>query len=942
MSGGVDNPASPTIVWLSVDEKGVMARSRPMSQAIPSPTRTWLLRAALLFACLASCVTARTEVLVIIDTDMDYGPTNTLRSVVLTVRSNGPDDMIRVRQVVPVGPEGAGLVRLPASLGVLPRDGDTAHVVWIEAIGCGSEGCVGFSGTGAPLAVQRAVVGFVPEATVVLRMVLSASCVGVVCMDPGQTCSPQTRRCVDARIDARTLPRLGTEDATPIDTQRVPIAEAGSDAADVTDAVNDLAEADTTTDANTDAGDDAGEDLPRDEGDEDIAEDIAEDTGSVPEDTGMDVHNELPAMDSGIDAPVLDTGPEVSVADMGIDLPRVDTGMDVPRIDAVDAGTDVPPDLTCATGFTLCTSSCVNTMTSPGHCGMCGRACAGGQVCTAGNCACPTGQTTCAGSCRSTASDVAHCGMCGRACATGQSCIAGLCVMLPAGDGCGAPAMLTLANGVATAMGDTTNATHQAGISTCENIAAPDVFYGFTLTRPSLVRASVTGAGLQPTVALRAAACAGADLSCGNGPGETNSTALLPLAVGSYVVIVGDRGTFDRGRFTLTLSATDQAPGDGCYAPIPLTLSGSLATGASATVSGDTTSLTHHPGIASCEDNSASDVFYRVTFPGNTNLRASVTAVGWQPTLAVRSALCVGTDRACGNAAASTNGIATRVPGGESVLIVSGRRATDRGPFTLQVSAIAMPSNDAVYFNGQQIQVSGLRTGNTVRGDTTNCLPDIRNCTGGNDVFYEIDLYGGYNSRGTVVTNGWRPTIGFTGGALDFTVVCTQGTSNEATVAYRGSPSPTRHLLVVGGLSTADFGPYTLTLRSVLTPTGDTCATASDYAGGPTTPVAGDTTDAMPDTTGTCSAAAARDLFFRITVGSSRVVTATVTASAWQPTVALLTGSCTGSQAACGNLAANQNRAMATLGTGTHYVVVGGRTAADFGPFSLLVTSTMP
>ena len=201
---------------------------------------------ALLLVLLVSCTTPATEVLVVLDTDMDYGPAATLRSVVLTVRSNGPDDMIRTRQVLQVGTS-TGLVALPASLGVLPRDGDTEHVVWIEAIGCGANGCAGVNGAGAPLVTQRAVVGFVPGETLVLRLMLARSCEGRTCVDQQQTCSTLTRECVDARIDERTLPRLSSAGDAGVPDRRLDVV------------MDDMP--DVSADVSADAGADAGTDV---------------------------------------------------------------------------------------------------------------------------------------------------------------------------------------------------------------------------------------------------------------------------------------------------------------------------------------------------------------------------------------------------------------------------------------------------------------------------------------------------------------------------------------------------------------------------------------------------------------------------------------------------------------------------------------------------------
>ncbi len=62
----------------------------------------------------------------------------------------------------------------------------------------------------------------------------------------------------------------------------------------------------------------------------------------------------------------------------------------------------------------------VSLLTSPNHCGMCGRACPATQSCSGGACVatCPPGQVECgaARSCIDTMSDVSNCGSCGNAC----------------------------------------------------------------------------------------------------------------------------------------------------------------------------------------------------------------------------------------------------------------------------------------------------------------------------------------------------------------------------------------------------------------------------------------------------------------------------------------------------------------------------------------------
>ena len=99
---------------------------------------------------------------------------------------------------------------------------------------------------------------------------------------------------------------------------------------------------------------------------------------------------------------------------------------------AVDRVADITPDMPvspCPTDQMSCTGRCVDLSVDRANCGSCGRTCATGQVCVAGNCrtSCPTGQTACAGLCASTNSDSLNCGACGVTCATGQVCSMGVC-----------------------------------------------------------------------------------------------------------------------------------------------------------------------------------------------------------------------------------------------------------------------------------------------------------------------------------------------------------------------------------------------------------------------------------------------------------------------------------------------------------------------------------
>ncbi len=83
---------------------------------------------------------------------------------------------------------------------------------------------------------------------------------------------------------------------------------------------------------------------------------------------------------------------------------------------------------------------CVSTQTDSNNCGMCGRVCCAGVRCNAGACvpSCAAGLNVCPpstppvgcsseGVCVDFRTDDANCGMCGRACPAGQVCSAGDC-----------------------------------------------------------------------------------------------------------------------------------------------------------------------------------------------------------------------------------------------------------------------------------------------------------------------------------------------------------------------------------------------------------------------------------------------------------------------------------------------------------------------------------
>jgi hypothetical protein len=130
--------------------------------------------------------------------------------------------------------------------------------------------------------------------------------------------------------------------------------------------------------------------------------------------------------DSMVDPNDLDGAvPDGSVGDGSIDGSMGDGSVDM---DGSMGDGSVP---TCDIGELLCGVECVRPESDPDHCGGCGMACGGTDVCVGGMCMpfCPAGLLMCGPLCIDPlGNDPDNCGACGRRCATGI-CIAGMCAL---------------------------------------------------------------------------------------------------------------------------------------------------------------------------------------------------------------------------------------------------------------------------------------------------------------------------------------------------------------------------------------------------------------------------------------------------------------------------------------------------------------------------------
>jgi len=152
-----------------------------------------------------SCDSARTEVVVVLDTDVPRTDMDGYRILVF-----GPEDLS------PATPEEDAVTdrtfpildeppfQLPASFGVAPRDGDADRMVRIVAQGR----LTALESVDNPFGKMgietSAVTGFVGGEVRQLDLFLKAACAEIDC-NSGQTCSEDG--CIDERVDVGSLPR---------------------------------------------------------------------------------------------------------------------------------------------------------------------------------------------------------------------------------------------------------------------------------------------------------------------------------------------------------------------------------------------------------------------------------------------------------------------------------------------------------------------------------------------------------------------------------------------------------------------------------------------------------------------------------------------------------------------------------------------------------------
>lgn len=286
------------------------------------------------------CERPRTELVVRVDSELDWGAGRAVQSVALTVRRGGPTGALRDARSTALG---TGRGALPLFVGVVAADDDVEAPVWVEALGCAeADGCTAATARVA----QRAVVRFARGETREVPLLLASACEGV-------TCASDERCATNGRCEPATAAQVLVRPFAGFVTATADAAGPAMDAADAADPVD----ADTVMDAGRvdDGTPDAGafieeaaalEDSAIDAGTQDAGppgDDV--DTIDVPDDDGFvaarDATADVPA-DLGIDAGPM-TVDAIVTADSGpIDAGPSDTGPT--DTGPTDAGPrDVPP-----------------------------------------------------------------------------------------------------------------------------------------------------------------------------------------------------------------------------------------------------------------------------------------------------------------------------------------------------------------------------------------------------------------------------------------------------------------------------------------------------------------------------------------------------------------------------------------------------------------------
>jgi len=343
----------------------------------------------LVLAALLACTKPRTQIILLVETDLTQGPGAQLTHVRVTVGQAGATPRQRLTYALGRGAAGDGLYALPGTLGIaaLDNDGSRSVEVRVDAINDPTG-----QGTEAPaLFTYSAIAPFEEERTLLMRVFLAGRCRFAPPCQPGFTCGRE--RCEE-------IPR-------------------------------------TLTSVSPDFRLEAGSDVPVDAVD-DLASDVAGDAG--PDVAPTDGAGGCPTPQIRCDSACVD--PRTDATHCGACGARCAAGANA--VAGCVAGACA---LACAQGFADCDGTAANgcevdLRADVRHCGRCSGACSdvgGTPACVGGACriTCAPARGDCDGmittGCEADLASVVSCGACGMRCALPgvsiPACVAGQCAV---------------------------------------------------------------------------------------------------------------------------------------------------------------------------------------------------------------------------------------------------------------------------------------------------------------------------------------------------------------------------------------------------------------------------------------------------------------------------------------------------------------------------------
>jgi len=209
--------------------------------------------------------------------------------------------------------------------------------------------------------------------------------------------------------------------------------------------------------------------------------------------------------------------------------------------------------LSCPKGLTQCGDACVSTRSDADHCGVCGKSCAEGQVCSRAECAarCADGLTECSEACIDATSDRTNCGACGESCAASEVCTEGACTSC-------VDATLKLD---APALELDTRKAKSRHEGACAAGNAPDRAALFEAPEDGFYRFDTDGSTYNTVVSLLRGGCGGEELTCADDTAASVfGAATAELKKGDTVLAVVDGAVGQSGEAKLRVSKVKGPP----------------------------------------------------------------------------------------------------------------------------------------------------------------------------------------------------------------------------------------------------------------------------------------------------------------------------------------------------------------------------------------------